>query len=73
MSVKKFFNGDLEIMDIATLAKQLKIHKVTLLRKIREKKLFAQRIGRSYWISKNALKAFLDNGLFEEAKEKDKK
>lgn len=65
MSVKKFFNGELEIIDIATLAKQLHVHKVTLLRKIREKKICAQRIGRSYWVSKDALKAFLDDGLYE--------
>jgi excisionase family DNA binding protein len=63
MAVKKFFNGTLEIMDVETLAKQLDIHKVTLLRKIRQKKLYAQRIGRSYWVSKDSLKAFLDDGL----------
>jgi excisionase family DNA binding protein len=68
MGIKKIFNGDLEIIDIETLAKQLKIHKVTLLRKIRQKKLCAQRIGRSYWVSKDALKAFLDDGLAPQQK-----
>ena len=63
MAIKKFFDGKVEIMDVESLARQLDIHKVTLLRKIRQKKLCAQRIGRSYWVSKDALKAFLDDGL----------
>ncbi|MCB4792704.1 MAG: excisionase family DNA-binding protein [Elusimicrobia bacterium] len=63
MAIKKFFNGELEIIDIAALAKELNVHKVTLLRKIRENKLAAQRIGRSYWVSKDSLKTFLDDGL----------
>ena len=63
MAIKKFFNGELEIIDIDTLAKQLDVHKVTLLRKIRDNKLFAQRIGRSFWVSKDSLKTFLDDGL----------
>lgn len=63
MAIKKFFDGELEIIDIDALAKQLDVHKVTLLRKIRDKKLFAQRIGRSFWVSKDSLKNFLDDGL----------
>ena len=63
MAIKKFFEGKLEIMDVDTLARQLNVHKVTLLRKIRKGKLYAQRIGRGYWISRDALRAFLDDGL----------
>lgn len=63
VATKKFFDGKLEIIDVNSLAKKLDIHKVTLLRKIRQGKLCAQRIGRSYWVSKDALKAFLDDGL----------
>jgi excisionase family DNA binding protein len=67
MPIKQFFNGEVEIIDVNSLANELRIHKVTLLRKIRQKKLCAQRIGRTYWISKDSLKAFMDDGLHKKA------
>jgi excisionase family DNA binding protein len=58
--IKKFFNGDIELMSLDILAKKLEIHIVTLRRYVREKKLKARKIGRRYYVSRDSLKDFVN-------------
>ena len=56
--VKKLFNGEIELMPLDVLAKRLGIHIVTIRRYVRQGKLNARKIGRSYYVSKDSLKNF---------------
>ena len=58
--VKKFFNGEIELMPLDVLAQKLGIHIVTIRRYVRQGKLKARKIGRSYYVSKDSLKGFVD-------------
>jgi len=57
---KKLFNGEIELMPLDALAKKLGIHIVTIRRYVRQGKLKARKIGRSYYVSKDNLKDFVN-------------
>lgn len=56
----KLFNGEIELLKVNDLAKSLSVHPGTILRYIREKKLPARKIGRSYFVSKENFKKYID-------------
>ena len=56
----KFFNGEIELLKVNDIAKNLKAHPGTILRYIRAKRLRAVKIGRNYFVSKENLKRFID-------------
>jgi len=56
----KFFNGEIELLRVNDIAKTLDVNPGTILRYIREKKLLARKIGRSYFISKDSFKKYVD-------------
>ena len=58
--VKKFFNGKIELMPLDVLAQKLGIHIVTIRRYVRQGKLKARKIGRSYYVSRDSLKDFVN-------------
>lgn len=58
--VSKFFNGEIELLKVNDIAEKLKVHPGTILRYIRERKLHARKIGRSYFISKENFKKYID-------------
>jgi len=56
----KLFNGEIELLRVNDIAKSLKAHPGTILRYIREKKILARKIGRSYFVSKENFKKFIN-------------
>jgi len=58
--VKKFFNGEVELLKVEDIAKSLGIHLETIRRYIRRDKLKARKIGRRYYVSKDNFKAFVN-------------
>jgi len=56
----KLFNGEVELLKVTDIARSTKTHPGTILRYIREKKLLARKIGRSYFVSKENFKKFVD-------------
>lgn len=57
---KKLFDGEVELMTLDVLAKKLSVHIVTLRRYVSQGKIKAQKIGRSYYVSKDNLKEFVN-------------
>ena len=58
--VKKFFNGEVELLKVEDIAKSLGIHLETIRRYIRRDKLKARKIGRRYYVSKDMFKEFVN-------------
>jgi excisionase family DNA binding protein len=56
----KFFNGEVELLKVMDIAKNVQVHPGTILRYIREKKLKTRKIGRSYFVSKENFKKYID-------------
>lgn len=57
---KKFFNGEIELLKVEDIAREMEIHPVTVLRYIRQGRLKARKMGRRYYISKDALREFFN-------------
>lgn len=53
---------DIVVFDAREVAKKLKLHHHTVLRYIRENKLYARKIGKNYTIPMESLKEFLRTG-----------
>jgi excisionase family DNA binding protein len=53
---------DIELIKLVDIAKKLGIHIVTLRRYIKSGKLKAQKLGNSYFVSKENFKEFINGG-----------
>lgn len=60
MTGKKFFNGDIELVRVKDIAKTLNVHEVTIRRYIRTGRLKATKIGKSYYVSKDRFREFVN-------------
>lgn len=62
MVIKKFFNGEIELLGVEDIAKELDVHRVTIRRYIRSGKLRARKIGKCWYISKERFREFVNGG-----------
>ena len=61
METVKLFD-DIELIKLVEISKKLGIHIVTLRRYIKSGKLKAQKLGNSYFVSKETFKEFINGG-----------
>jgi excisionase family DNA binding protein len=61
METVKLFD-DIELIKLVDISKKLGIHIVTLRRYIKSGKLKAQKLGNSYFVSKENFKEFINGG-----------
>lgn len=61
METVKLFD-DIELIKLVEISKKLGIHIVTLRRYIKSGKLKAQKLGNSYFVSKENFKEFINGG-----------
>ena len=61
METVKLFD-DIELIKLVEISKKLGIHIVTLRRYIKNGKLKAQKLGNSYFVSKENFKEFINGG-----------
>jgi excisionase family DNA binding protein len=54
--------GDIELLKVEDIAKVLGTHVITIRRYIRSGKLKAQKVGKSYYVSKENFKDFINGG-----------
>jgi len=60
IAIKKFFNGDIELLKVEDIAKTLDVSLETIRRYVRAGKLKAQKIGKRYYVSKDNFKSFVN-------------
>lgn len=62
MAIKNFFNGEIELLEVEDVAKELGVHQVTIRRYIRGGRLKATKIGKRWYISKERFIEFVNGG-----------
>jgi len=58
--IAEFFNGEIQLLKVKDIAETLGLCNKTVLNYIRAGRLKAQRIGKSYYITKDRFKEFVE-------------